>query len=50
MKKCKKLVTNNWFVQFFDRFMDDYMLQSKIVTMKEQVDEAIKIVDNIFRD
>lgn len=35
---------------FFDGFLADYMVQSKISEAKEQVDDAIRMVENILRD
>lgn len=35
---------------FFDGFLADYLVQSKIAEAKEQIDDAIRIVENILRD
>ena len=35
---------------FFDGFLADYLVQSKISEAKEQVDDAICMVENILRD
>ena len=33
---------------FFDGFVADYLVQSKIASAREQVDDAIEIVENIL--
>jgi len=35
---------------FFDGFIADYLVQSKISEAREQVDDAINMVENILRD
>lgn len=35
---------------FFDGFVADYLVQSKIAEAREQVDDAIRMVENILRD
>lgn len=35
---------------FFDGFLADYLVQSKIAEAREQVDDAIRMVENILRD
>ena len=35
---------------FFDGFVADYLVQSKIAEAREQVEDAINMVDNILRD
>lgn len=35
---------------FFDGFLADYLVQSKISEAREQVDDAIHMVENILRD
>ena len=35
---------------FFDGFLADYLVQSKISEAREQVEDAIRMVENILRD
>lgn len=35
---------------FFDGFVADYLVQSKITEAREQVEDAIRMVENILRD